>query len=215
MSYPVVRNIIFDFGGVICNIDISLTENAFRELGMKAFDHSYSITERENFFASFETGLLTPEQFREKLRKLFDKPVSDNEIDRAWNALLLDIPASRIQLLLRLRKKYRLFLLSNTNLIHFEKYRQDIETVHGYHSFDLLFDKAYFSFRMGLRKPFHEVFEYVIKDSELNRQETLFIDDSLQHIKAAQETGLVAYHLQPEEEIISLFNAQLDFLPLL
>jgi len=212
MDQQPIRNLIFDFGGVICNIDISLTEAAFRELGMQSFDHSYSVTERENFFASFETGLLTPRQFRDTLRPLFAKPVSDEAIDRAWNALLLDIPASRVALLKQLRNRYRLFLLSNTNRIHYDHYLAKLQDVHGIAGFGDLFDKAYFSHAIGLRKPFPEVFRYVTGDAGILPEETLFIDDSPQHVEGARKAGLKAYHLLPGEEITSLFNPEMQFL---
>ena len=207
-----IKNIIFDFGGVICNIDISLTEKAFYDLGLKKFDKSYSVTDRDNFFGAFETGRITPQQFRDTLKEYIDKGVTDDEIDTVWNALLLDIPKQRIELLKQLRSTYRLFLLSNTNELHYKYYLSDLQRIYGFRDFNDLFDNAYFSHQISLRKPFPEIFEFVINDTDLTASETLFIDDSPEHVEGACKAGLHAYHLKPEEDITELFNAKMQFL---
>ncbi|MBL6964860.1 MAG: HAD family phosphatase [Bacteroidetes bacterium] len=207
-----IKNIIFDFGGVICNIDISLTEKAFYDLGLKKFDKSYSVTERDNFFGAFETGRITPQQFRDTLKEYVDKGVTDDDIDTVWNALLLDIPKKRIDLLKQLRPKYRLFLLSNTNQIHYEHYLSDLQRVYGFSDFNELFDKSYFSHQINLRKPFPEIFEFVLRDSGIKASDTIFIDDSLEHVESARKAGLHAYHLKPGEDITELFNAEMKLL---
>lgn len=212
MKQRVIRNMIFDFGGVICNIDVSITEKAFVNLGIRQFDRAYSVTERDSFFGSFETGKITPNQFREVLKQHFDKPVTGEEIDHAWNALLQDIPASRIDLLRRLSTSYRLFLLSNTNEIHYTKYLKDLQTIYGVSGFGELFEKAYFSHQIGLRKPFRDVFDFVVNDAGLKQDETLFIDDSTQHVEGARKAGLMAYHLTDEEDITDLFSPEMKFL---
>ncbi|MFH1160968.1 MAG: HAD family phosphatase [bacterium] len=208
-----VKSIIFDFGGVICNIDISITEKAFSALGLRKFDNAYSVTERDTFFGRFENGLITPDQFRETLKKYVGRRVTDAEIDSAWNALLLDMPEPRIALLKKLRTKYRLFLLSNTNQIHYEHYLKDLQAVHGCMDFTDLFEKAYFSHQIGLKKPFREVFDFVLKDTGLSAGETLFIDDSIKHIEGARKAGLQAYHLKKGEDITDLFSPEMQFLP--
>lgn len=212
MINPRFKNIIFDFGGVICDIDISITEKAFHDLGMKTFDQSYSVTERDNFFGAFETGFITPEQFRNGLKPFFSAPVTDITIDQAWNALLLGIPSCRIDLLKQLRHSYRLFLLSNTNQIHFEKYSSDLLTDHGIPDFHHLFDKTYFSYQIGLRKPFPETFQFVVKDAGIKPEESLFIDDSAEHVAGAGKAGLFAYQLIQGETINDLFSPEMKFL---
>ena len=116
---PVIKNIIFDFGGVICNIDLKRTEKAFIDLGLKQFDTRRSIASSSGLFEKIETGAISPEQFRSELRGFFTHSVTDVQLDDAWSALLLDIPAPRIQLLEKLRTHYRIFLLSNSNKIHY------------------------------------------------------------------------------------------------
>ncbi len=203
-----IKNIIFDFGGVICNIDIGLTKARFKELGLISFNGSYSVSEKEDLFRKFERGSLTPQQFRDFLKPEFSMPVTDAQIDEAWNAMLLDIPESRIRRIEKLREHYRIFILSNSNEIHYNQFLKDFRQRFGYLSFDHLFEKAWFSFQIHLQKPEKEIFEFVLAEGALIPGETLFIDDSLQHVKAAQALGIVACHLKTDqgEDIADLFK---------
>ncbi len=207
-SIPSIKNLIFDFGGVICNLDIHQTEKKFRELGILHPKNEESLRERDALFEKIEDGSLSSQDFRTALRKYFNHFVSDAELDEAWNALLLDIPEPRIRFLEKLNKHYRIFLLSNSNEIHYLKFLDDFTRQYGYQDFNVLFEKAYFSFQIGLKKPNKEIFDYVLKDSRLNAAETLFIDDTLKHVQAAQKTGIHAYHLKPDqgEQIVDLFK---------
>jgi glucose-1-phosphatase len=200
-----IRNIIFDFGGVICNIDIRITEQRFLDMGMRPFDPS---NPRENMgiFNDLETGHLSPAGFRNALRIRFSQTYSDRELDDAWNALLLDIPESRIRTLEKIRSQYRIFLLSNTNEIHYRRYVEDFRTRYGYPDFDALFEKAYFSYQLGLRKPDPAIFKYVLEKENLVPGETLFIDDTLQHVESASKLGIRGLHLEPGMEISRIFN---------
>jgi len=202
-----IKNIIFDFGGVICNIDVKIAEKRFAELGLSAGDDKSSIAKVKKLFENIETGALGPQEFRDELKKYFLNPVTDAQIDDAWNALLLDIPENRIRLLEDLRKHYRIFLLSNTNEIHYRCYVESFRKQFGYENFDALFEKAYFSYRIGLRKPLLEIFSFVLQRSRLNPSETLFIDDTLMHVEGARNAGMYAYHLRIDlgEEIHDLF----------
>jgi len=202
-----IKNIIFDFGGVICNIDIKRTEKKFMELGLKSFDPKYSITESSGLFDLIENGKITSHEFRQQLKKYFSQPVTDKQLDEAWNALLLDIPEPRLRLLEKLRQHYRIFLLSNSNEIHYLKYLEDFRKQYGYNDFNDLFEKAYFSYRIGLKKPGKEVFEFVLNDSHLNPGETFFIDDTIQHVEGARNAGINAYHLKigEGEQLLDLF----------
>jgi glucose-1-phosphatase len=202
-----IRNIIFDFGGVICNIDVKFAEKRFAELGFVVGDDGSSIARVKKLFEDIETGTLSPDKFRDELKKYFSKPVTDLQLDEAWNALLLDIPEPRIRLLEDLRKCYRIFLLSNTNEIHYLCYLENFRKKFGYANFDALFEKAYFSYCIGLRKPSPEIFRYVLQDSLLDPSETLFIDDTLMHVEGARDAGIHAFFLEIDqgEEITSLF----------
>jgi len=202
-----IKNLIFDFGGVICNIDVESTKRAFRDLGLKISDSGTSITDSMELFDDLETGVITPKQFRDELRKFFVNPVTDEQLDTAWNKLLLDIPEERIRLLEALRKNYRIFLLSNSNEIHYRKFLEDFRKKYGYTDFDALFGKAYFSFCTGMKKPSPEIFRHVLQDSRLTASETLFIDDTLMHVEGARNAGIHGYHLDIDlgEQIQDLF----------
>jgi putative hydrolase of the HAD superfamily len=201
-----VRNIIFDFGGVICNIDLKLSEEKFRELGFKGFNPSYSVEESEDVFRKLEGGKITIHKFIAALKNHLDANVTDEQVIAAWNAMILDIPPQRVKLLEEARRSYRIFILSNSNEIHYNKYLSDFRSNYGYNSFEDLFETAWFSFKIHLQKPSPEVFRFVIHEGGLNPDETLFIDDTIQQIESARNAGLKTYHLCPPEEITSLFE---------
>lgn len=202
-----MKNIIFDLGGVIFNIDYHLTSQAFTKLGLQGFDEVYSQKKQEHFFDDFEKGIISPSHFRDEVRKYMPAPVSDEEIDQAWNAMLIGVPAKRYDWLKKTGEQFRIFLLSNTNLIHVEALSKMIDVAgFGMNNFKNLFEKVYFSCTMGMRKPDREIFDFVVNENRLNREETLFIDDSIQHIQGAARAGLKAFHLNNDisvEEVIS------------
>ena len=183
------KAIIFDFGGVIINIDFSLTHQAFVDLGIDNLDVAFSQTKQSGFFDSFEKGELSPEQFRTEIKQYLPVSISNADLDLAWNKMLLDIPQQRINWILELKKKYQCVLLSNTNPIHYDFYRANLEKVYGYRKFSDLFDKTYFSHEIGMRKPDANIYKYVLGDLELKPSEILFIDDTEKNIEAAQTMG--------------------------
>lgn len=200
------KNIIFDLGGVILNIDYRFTSQAFKNLGLHDFDEKYSQAKQSHLFDRLETGAVAPEQFRQELKTYFSQNVSDTDLDNAWNAMLLDLPHQRIDLLKELSKKYRLFLLSNTNIIHYQAYSAYMKKTFGKMIFDEIFEKQYLSFEVGMRKPDKEIFELLLNANKLLASETFFIDDSIQHIEGAGKAGIAAYHLQPTETILEVFT---------
>lgn len=189
MQKESIKNIIFDLGNVIINIDPELSVQAMSQLGFQDFDKSYSLLSQSNLFDSLEKGLITPDQFHNEINAELKTKVSSDEINKAWGAMLLDFPVKRIKLLQILAKKYRLFLLSNTNVIHFHQYNNDLLNQFGF-GLNSLFEKAYYSFEMGLRKPDPEIFEQVLEESNLNPFETLFIDDLDKNIDVAGRMGI-------------------------
>jgi glucose-1-phosphatase len=199
-----VKNIIFDLGGVILNIDYGKTANAFKKVGVANFDKIYSQAKQGQVFDKLETGELTPDEFREYMKKIVPS-LQLSDIDKSWNAMLLDLPAPRIDLLNKLKKKYRLFLLSNTNEIHVKCFRKIIESSYGENIFDTIFENQYYSSDIGLRKPNPECFQYVLEKNGIEPSETLFIDDSIQHIEGARKLKINTYHLIPGEDITTLF----------
>lgn len=135
-----IKNIVFDFGGVIINIDFQNAINEFVRLGISNFDEYYSKFTQNKLFEDLERGNISPEDFRKILKESFDKPVSDEQINNAWNALLLDIPPHRIKLLEEVKKNYRIFLLSNSNIIHYDDYVEVLRNNFGYNDFSDLFE---------------------------------------------------------------------------
>jgi len=189
-----IKNIIFDLGGVILNIDFKKTEEAFRLLGLEDFASHISQFHITDFFENYETGKIDDPDFIEGMSKLIDKPVEREKIINAWNALLLDFPPERIELLKKLKTKYRTFLLSNTNSIHHKEFQQRLFDKFGVHLEDL-FEKAYYSHAVKLRKPGAEIFELVLNENSLVASETLFIDDTASNFIEAQKLGIQVHHL--------------------
>lgn len=200
-----IKNIIFDFGGVILNIDHDLTTKGFIDLGVADFEEKYSQLVQTDLFDNFETGRITPEEFRKKIRTYIPGTVSGRQIDKAWNAMLMDIPRERIIFLENIRKKYRTFLLSNTNAIHYDIYLKDLQKKYGYGSFSDLFEGVYFSFQVGMRKPDMKIFEFVLKENDLDPAETLYIDDSTQHVEGAKKAGLITCFLEKDRSVLEIF----------
>ncbi len=200
------KTIIFDFGGVVIDIDPQLTINAFDKLGMADSGTFLQPDFINNVIRKFERGILTPEAFRDKVRERANANFTDQEIDDAWNALLFDIPAERIEVIEAVKNNHKTLLLSNSNEIHYDLYVRDLQLRFGYREFDELFDKAYFSFDLHLSKPDVEIYEFVMYQHKLNPAETLFIDDNLENIKTAKSLGWKTYHLQSPERIRDIFS---------
>ncbi|MDP4267888.1 MAG: HAD family phosphatase [Bacteroidota bacterium] len=187
-----ISNIIFDFGGVILDINPGLTEQAFHNLGLPNFNELYTLANQVDLFDYLEKGLISPNHFYSEIRKISGLDISDKQIMDAWNSMLLDIPPERVELLLNLKSRYRTFLLSNTNQIHYEYYSDNFQKVYGYCGLSDLFEKDYYSFMINMRKPDVEIFEYVLNDMNLKPEETIFIDDAPVNIEAAIKTGIDA-----------------------
>jgi putative hydrolase of the HAD superfamily len=209
-NHSSVKNIIFDFGGVICDLEIQRTVQKFKTFGKPKIEDNASEEEKDQRFellvSKYETGLVTSQQFRDEIRSYYQVPPSDQAIDDAWNALLVGIPATRIHLLENIRNDYRLFLLSNSNEIHYLKYCEDLRQYYGYPDFNALFENTYFSFRLHLKKPDPAIFKWVLEKNKLDPNETAFIDDTYIHVKVAIDLGINAYRLQQGEDITDLFN---------
>ena len=200
------QNIIFDLGGVILNIDYNLTVDAFKKLGLSDFSKLYSQENQSNLFDSYEIGKISSEKFIEELQHAVGKNISKQSIMEAWNSMLLDLPKERIELLTSLKTKYKTYLLSNTNEIHKIAYCNYLKNTYQFNDFQAFFQKQYLSFEIGMRKPNKEIFEFVINENKLKKEETLFIDDSIQHVLGARETGIDAFHLTGGLTIIDLFK---------
>ena len=190
MAKKHIKNIIFDLGGVILNIDFEATIKAFEDLGVQDVRGLKNELISQKILEKFEKGHISPVEFRTFLHKYIDKKITDQDIDKAWNAILLDYPDQRIKLIKNLSGQYRLFLLSNTNQIHYNEYydffglRSDLKNLSD------LFEKEYYSFKEGFRKPEKEFYLKVINENKLSPDQTLFVDDTFENIESADEVGL-------------------------
>jgi putative hydrolase of the HAD superfamily len=201
------KNIIFDFGGVIINIDYNLTINAFREMGLRNFEEQFSKAKQKQLFDLYEKGQITSHEFRTELRTVFNAKPTVAAIDTAWNAMLLDLPKERLELLERLKATHRTFLLSNTNEIHIDTIYKSLHANMGITDLSAYFEKVYLSYKMNMRKPDAGIFAHVLRENGLKASETLFIDDSPQHIEAAKKLGIHTYLLDVEKEsILDIFT---------
>lgn len=197
MKNSKIRNIIFDLGDVILNIDVPIASKSFGELSGKEQAEIIQIFKENDLFRQFETGLLDEPKFRNYVREILNLPdLSDEAIDTAWNSLLLDLPPERVELLKKLAKKYRLFLLSNTSSIHITQVNKILKASTGVEKLGDLFETVFLSYEMGLMKPDPRIYSRVLEEAGLLAEETLFLDDNADNIKGASEVGIATIHVQ-------------------
>ncbi len=205
-----IRNIIFDLGGVIIDLDFDSAYREFSKLSGHSEEEVRSLTSGLTYFADFEKGTISATQFRNELRSLLNIPGNDEYIDNAWNSLLGGIPPERLQLLKTLKRHYKLIALSNTNEIHVKEFNKIVSRELGsMGSFEDHFDVIYFSHQMKMRKPDEEIYKAVLEEQQLLPQETLFIDDNADNINGAASTGLNTYHLTDARILTKIFHGAL------
>ena len=196
-----INNVIFDLGGVLLDIDYQRSIDAFKKLGIVNFEDMFSQFKADELFEKLETGSITETDFHSAIKNRTTAIVSDNEIDAAWNALILQFRTESLEYLESLSAYYKLYLLSNTNIIHLQYFKQLFTEQTGKPMLDAYFTKAWYSNEIGLRKPGAEIFEFVLQDENLKTEETLFIDDTWINIETAQKMGFKTHHLLPTEKI--------------
>ncbi len=198
-----IDTIVFDYGAVIFQIDHSLTVNAFRDLGISGDDAFFGHLQQNPLFDQFEMGLISPDNFRDSIRKILAKELDDESIDAAWNKMLLGLPGKNLEVLLACKQRYRTFLLSNNNEIHYNWIDQYLQNTYGIQGMMRdYFEKDYYSHLMGMRKPNKDIFEFIIHEQQINPAHTLFIDDSPQHLATAEILGFQT-RLMKKEDILS------------
>ena len=190
-----MKNIIFDLGGVILAIDYQRTIDAFQELGFVDFDVHYTQAKQEGVFDDFEEGRISANHFVDSLKQHLPETTTKAQITSAWNAMLLDWSLEKINFVKSLKSKYNLFLFSNTNAIHKAYFEASMQKQLSMSSLDELFIRAYYSHEFGKRKPHTASFQAILDENQLVASETLFIDDSIQHIEGAKQIGLHTIHL--------------------
>ena len=201
-----IKNIIFDLGGVILDINYQASIDAFAQLGISNFSKLYSQKSQQKLFDQFETGHVSSKDFVKGIQQMHSVQVSNELIVKAWNAMLKGVKKNKLDYIKSLRNQYHTILLSNTNEIHISAFEEEMSHKQLLTQFKSCFEKIYYSSRMGLRKPHTICFEKVLKEQQINPKETLFIDDSIQHIEGAKGCGIKAV-LFPQNGIIQ------DWLP--
>ena len=195
-----INAIIFDFGDVFINLDKQATIDGLQKLGLSAWNDDL-----DQLNLKYELGAISEEDFLLGFQKNIPN-ASIDEISKAWNAILLDFPLYRLEFLQMLSKKYRLFLLSNTDAIHIDTFEQKTGPSF-YSDFYQCFEKVYFSFEIGMRKPNPEVYNFVLDQNGLQAKQTLFIDDKKENTDAALALGLHVWNLQVgKEDVVDLFD---------
>jgi glucose-1-phosphatase len=199
-----IKNLIFDLGGVIINLDINKTISEFNTFSNKPFETIYTQLQQNLIFDEFDKGNISPTDFFTELQKHLNTNVSDERLINAWNAMLLDFPKHRLDILKQLKTKYRLFLLSNTNETHVTAFEKSLYAEHQYENLEPFFEKVYYSCRIGMRKPNKDIFNFVLSENNLKPSETLFFDDTIHHINGANKTGIQAHLLEKGKDITTL-----------
>ncbi|MFV8270329.1 HAD family hydrolase [Flavobacterium sp. GT2N3] len=198
-----INSIIFDFGDIFINLDKEAPIAAFTKLGLKEWTEDLNILN-----LSFEKGKISELQFIEGFQKHIPH-ASIDEIRSAWNTIILDFPLYRLEFLQMLSQKYRLFLLSNTDAIHIDTF-QHKAGITFYREFYQCFERVYFSFELGMRKPDAEIFNYLVKKHDLTPKRTLFIDDKKENTDAALALGFQVWNLQVgKEDVVQLFDIKI------
>lgn len=201
-----IQNIIFDLGGVIINLDVYKTIEEVNRISHVPFETIYTQAKQNDLFNLLDKGKISNKDFFKELKKELNFRGNDKDLVNAWNAMLLDVPESRLDTLVDAKQNYNTYLLSNTCEPHIEVFERELYLEHGVKNFEDYFDRVYYSCRVGMRKPDKEIFELVLKENELNPTETVFIDDSIQHVKAAGECGIRSYLLPKNVEIGDLLK---------
>lgn len=195
-----IKNILFDFGGVIVGLNKQNALNRFKELGISNIEDYLNEFRQSGIFLEFEEGKLMKEEFFKEFRKLSDKDVSDKEIASGWLAFLTYIAEYKFQMLKDLRKKYKVYLLSNTNPVIME-WAESEDFSPTKEPITAFFDKCYYSFKIGAAKPEKRAFEAVIEGSGINPAETLFLDDGQANIDMAKSMGFKTYLANQDEDL--------------
>jgi len=200
-----IKNLIFDFGGVIIDIEPIRVGNSFREMGVKNIEIVHEAAISRGLYLELEKGLITPAEFRNGLREVSGVKLTDEQIDSAWNSMILAFPKSRFNLMKQLKNNYNVFLLSNTNEIHYQYFNQYVVKNMGANCLEEFFTKCFYSHQMKMRKPDQEIFIKMLDTLKIDPSETIYFDDIEENILAARELGIHGIIHSPDEEINQYF----------
>lgn len=193
-----IKNLIVDLGGVLVDLDLKRFYKSFEDLGLENAEQVLNIGNQPEFLKRYEKGEISTAEFRDIIREKIGKPLTDEQIDKAWTSMLVGIPTDRLDLLLRLRKDYVVYLLSNTNELHWNWVCENAFKYKGFDENDY-FEREFLSFQMNMIKPDLEIFRKVIEEEGLEVEQTVFIDDSVLNCKAANTIGIQTYTPQAGE----------------
>lgn len=200
-----IKTIIFDLGGVLYDLDRQRCVDALQNAGLDKVDELLTNYKQAGVFQLLEDGAIPADYFYEEIRQLAGKYIPNETIKAAWDAFLVEIPDYKLEMVLNLRKRFQIFMLSNTNEIHFgdaipRAFEKNGKTINDY------FDRMYLSYKMNVSKPNPDIFHQLISDSGINPHETLFIDDSPENIRVANELGFKTYLAKPKEDFSHVFE---------
>ena len=198
-----IKTIIFDLGGVVVNLDLNLSVEAFRRLGIRKPEQFIQHGVHSDVFLKLEIGEITEDEFYSGVKELAGEELSNEDIRAAWCAMFTTLPDERVRIIERLKKSYRVLLLSNTNSIHRSHFDGMAE---GYQSLEELFDKVYYSFQLHDHKPNLSIFEKVIAEENIKPEEALFVDDAQKNIAAARKTGMHTMLITPDKQMEDIFK---------
>lgn len=200
-----IKNLLFDLGGVVVNIDRERCVAAFNRAGMHDADEMLGVYKQNGIFLQLEEGEVTPQEFRDALRPHFDHEVSDEVIDACFGEFLLGIPVERLRALERLHKHYRIFIVSNTNAIMFDHQIPDYFRADG-HDINYYADDMVLSFDAKCCKPDERIFKICLEKFSIRAEETLFFDDGQANCDAAARLGFKIHCVKPGTEFYDYFN---------
>jgi len=200
-----ISTLIFDFGGVLIDLDMNQSILNFKKLGVENVENYLSNFGQSGFFMQLEKGKISAEEFRSEIRKMTTNTITDKEIDDAWNAFLVRIPSEKLDIVYQLRKKFRVIMLSNTNAIHFP-YAERTFFSYKNRSIDEYFDKCYRSYDMKMAKPDAEIFEAILSQEQVAPNQCLLLDDGPKNIEQAQKLGFQTYFVDPKEDLSFLLT---------
>jgi FMN phosphatase YigB (HAD superfamily) len=200
-----IKNLIFDFGGVIIDIEPIRVGHSFREMGVKNIEKVHEAAISRGLYLDLEKGLITPTEFRDGLREVSGLKLTDEQIDSAWNSMIIAFPKSRFELMKQLKDNYNVYLLSNTNEIHYQYFNQYMIKKMGANCLEEFFTKCFYSHQMKMRKPDQEIFIKMLDALKIKPSETLYFDDIADNIIAARELGIHGIVHPPLEEINQYF----------
>ena len=200
-----IKNIVFDLGGVLVDLDFKSTINGLQKAGFTNVKEQLQAFDQDGIFKKFELGEISADEFRASIRKNSSVSLTDEEVDSLWNLMLLEIPREKLELILDLRSKYMVYLLSNTNSIHWDYVCKNAFNYRGFRMDDY-FEETFLSYEMHLAKPDKAIFEKMLQDANLLPEETLFIDDSEANCKAASEVGIHAHHYHIGDDLSKIFE---------